>query len=239
MQAAACLRCGGANESDDLVCVGCSQTRVRAVLPSTDLVEPPFTQADAALFGDLFYDAQLDEAEAAAGETAWGLIVRIQEHMGGDTQLWVEVLLAPEGPATPPEDLWGTPVVLAHLPTATRQSVQERIDWARHTTTVRHLRPVDVDERRVIARRGFLGAPEGLPLLLAARQRLASLAFESVVGAPVVSRVTREGDREVLSCEVHVKASDGRKKPVVVELFASDAATLDPRLVAAAASFCK
>jgi hypothetical protein len=194
---------------------------------------------DAALFGDIFYDEQLEVAEATAGERAWGLILRVQEQVGGETSLWVQAQLAPEGPATPPEDLWGGPVVLAHLPTATRESVKERIEWARRTTTARHLRPVDIDERRIMARRGFLGAPEALPLLLAARQRLASLAFESVVGAPIVSRVTREGDREVLSCEVHVKATDGRKKPIVVELFACDSTTLDARLVAAAASFCK
>ena len=239
MQAAACLRCGGSNESDDLVCMDCSQTRVRAVLPNTDLVEPPFSEMDAALFGDIFYDEQLEMAEAKAGETAWGLIVRVREQMGGDTSLWVEAQLAPEGPATPPEDLWGGPVVLAHLHTATRESVRERIEWARHTTTVRHLRPVDIEERRVLARRGFLGAPDALPLLLAARLRLASLAFDRVVGAPIVSRVTREGDREVLASEVHVEATDGRKKPIVVELFACEATVLDARLVEAAASFCK
>lgn len=236
-EAAACLRCGGQHDGDDLVCARCSITRVRAALPADDLVEAPFNELDVALLGDMVYDEQLERAEQKAGEQAWGIVVRVRGSLGSDASLSVEALLAPDGPSTPPEDLWGEPVVLAKLPTATRESIGERIAWAHHISKVRGLRPVDVDERHSLARRGFLGDAGGLALLLAARLRLATLGFEGVRNAPVVSFVRDEGDIQVLSCEVHVPAVD-RERAIVVELFAMEGKPVDASLVAAAASFC-
>ncbi|GEM_PF-4034855 len=238
-EAAACLRCGSVQGcADDLVCERCSITRVRSVLSDDTLVEPPFNPLEVALLGDLVYDEQLELAEQKGGERVWGLVVRVRGSLGGGVSLSVEAQLAPEGADTPAEDLWGEPVVLAKLPTATRESIGDRIAWARHTTKVRGLRPLDIDERQTVARRGFLGGPDGLPMLLAARLRLATLEFEGVHGAPAVSFVRKEEGKEVLFVEVHVPRADG-ERPIVVELFAMEGNPAVPvALVAAAEAFC-
>ncbi len=242
------MRCGAEHGGDDLVCAECSITRVRAVQPDLDSVvrlkserpqDAPFNELDVALLGDMVYDEQLDRAEQKGGEHAWGLVVRVRGSLGGDVSLSIEVLLTPDGPATPHEDVWGEPVVLAKVPTATRESIGDRIAWARHTTKLRQLQPLDIDERHAVARRGFHGGPDGLPMLLAARLRLATLGFEGVSGAPVVSFVRRESGKEVLFVEVHVPAADSGESPIVVELFALEGNPAVPvALVAAAASFC-
>ncbi len=239
-EAAACLRCGGAHEGDDLVCERCSTTRVRAALPNDELVEAPFNDLDVALLGDMVYDEQLDRAEARANEKAWGLVVRMRGGVGTDASLSVEAVLSVDGPSTPAQDLWGAPVVLAKLASATRESIRDRIAWARHTTQLRHLHPVDIDERHSLARRGFLGAAEGLPMLLAARLRLATLDFEGVATAPIVAIVQKEAEIEVLTCEVHLPAPDERGRPIVIELLSmAGNPIVDKRMVAAARAFCE
>lgn len=240
---AVCLRCGGESDTDDdLVCTRCSQTRVRAALPSSqpDPVEPPFSELDVSLLGDMVYDEQLERVEAAAGETAWGLVVRVEELMGMGTTLTVLAVLAPNGPATPREDLWGDATVVARVTGATRESVRDRIAWARHTSQLRRLQPVVVEERRAIARPGFRGDGEGLRMLLAARLRLATLSFEGLRDAKIVARTEARRQGEALLCEALVDAKDGRAAPLVVELFSCEGSPkLDPSLVVAAMAFAR
>jgi len=165
-----CARCGEPCDAFDLVCNRCSETRVRAALPASDA--PPEDQSDATL------DERLGRLEQLAGEKAYRLVVMVDGTLGGESTVILSVLTAPDGPATPPEDVWAEPAVLATFECATSAVVGTRLKTAMRMTSERKLHPPEIRRRLRVGTRGFMGEPAAAGMLLDARLHMARLALE-------------------------------------------------------------
>lgn len=163
-----CARCGEACEADDLVCNRCSETRIRATLPAEGL--PPSIEE-----GSL--DDKLARAEEQAGERAHHLVSSIEGTLGGDVTVHISVVMAPEGPATPIEDVWSSPVELTTLECGSSEVAAARMNWIDSTTQARGLAPAEVSRRFRVGTRGFRGDALAVGMLLDARLHMARRAL--------------------------------------------------------------
>ncbi len=166
-----CARCGEPCEANDLVCNRCSETRIRATLPASDA--PPEEQSEARLV------ERLEKIEQLAGEKAYRLAVAIDGSLGGESTLVLSVVTAANGPATPAEDVWAEPAVLATFECATQEAVSARLTTAQRLTRDRDLQSLEVSRRLRVGTRGFMGEASAAGMLLDARLHMARLALES------------------------------------------------------------
>lgn len=207
-----CARCGETCEADELVCNRCSETRIRATLPVEGL--PPSMEE-----GTL--DEKLARAESQSGERAHHLVGSIEGTLGGDVTVHISVVTAPEGPATPAEDIWSTPMDLTTLECGSEVAAA-RMNWIEQTTAAKKLAPAEVTRRFRVGTRGFRGEAHAVGMLLDARLHMArrALGHEAVERACTVE--TDEG-----GCRV---VADFTSKGTI-ELFSTTHAT--PELLAA------
>jgi len=165
-----CSRCGQPCEADDLVCNRCSETRIRATLPAEGL--PPGYGEEGTL------DEQLARVEQSASESAYRLCASIEGTLGGEVTVHVSVVLAADGPATPAEDVWGSPTALTSLACGSSEVVAARLSWIDRITTVRGLHVPEIKRRFRVGTRGFRGEAHAVGMLLDARLHMARRALE-------------------------------------------------------------
>ncbi len=182
----------------------------------------PVTPADVAMLGDMVFEEQLRRVEKESGESAYQMVVEADGVLGGDRTLRVAVITAPGGPEAAPEDVWSDAVDLAVLPLAPDGRIDARVAWAQAVTAERKLLPPQVRERYRLGMRGFAGEPDALPMLLAARLRMATLALEGATPTRRGHHVVQEEGRAVARAWVEIERPD-QTWPVVVELFSHDA----------------
>ncbi len=165
-----CARCGDACEADDLVCNRCSETRVRAALPAVGL---PASAEEGSL------DERLERLEKQAGELAHRVVASIEGALGGEVTVHISVVMAPEGPATPPEDVWSQPVELTTLECGSSEVAATRMNWVDRVTVERGLLPAEIVRRFRVGTRGFRGSASAVSMLLDARLHMARRALET------------------------------------------------------------
>lgn len=180
-----------------------SETRIRTV--------PPPSGGEAALF-----DQQLRAAEEAQGERARAFHVAITGVVGSEPSVRVLVATAPDGPRSPPEDVWSEPVLLVELPAASVDSVRRRVAWVLRRTAALGLAAPEIDERWSFGSHSFRGDPDGVAQLLDARLRLASLSLDDARVARCTAHAVPDGAELVVTA--HFEIADGRPQPVLVEL---------------------
>lgn len=165
-----CARCGEPCEADDLVCNRCSETRVRAALPAEG--PPPPTVEEGSL------DDKLAAIEKRTGERAHHVIASIEGTLGGSVTVHISIMTAPEGPATPPEDVWSEPVELTTIECGTSEVAATRMHWIDRVTAERKLMPPEITRRYRVGPRGYHGEPHAVGMLLDARLHMARRALE-------------------------------------------------------------
>jgi hypothetical protein len=172
------------------------------------------------------YDQQLLDAEEKAGERAHSLIVHLSGVLGAPPRMRVDLVTAPDGPATPPEDIWSSPVTLAQLEAASEDSVRARVAWVLDATERFGLRAPTIEERYHVASHGFFGSPDALPLLLDARLARVKMTLPEhrVLG---VACAVDEATKEIV-CAVELEPREERQNPIVCELLRQPMADLDP-----------
>lgn len=210
-----CARCGEPCDAHDLVCNRCSETRVRAALPASDV--PPEEQSDATL------DERLTQIERMAGEKAHRLVLTVDGALRGESTVVVAVLTAPDGPATPPEDVWAEPAVVATFECGTSDVAAARVQMATRLSADRGLHPPEVRRRLRVGTRGFMGDPAAAGMLLDARLHMARLALE-----PRRARAARLEESSGALAVLVEFSSDGAgsdQEGTVVELFSEAAPT--------------
>jgi hypothetical protein len=164
-----CARCGEACDADDLVCNRCSETRIRATLPAEDA--PPSVEE-----GSL--DDKLAGVETNANERAHHVVASIEGTLGGNVTIHIAVVTAPEGPATPPEDIWSEAAPLTTLECGSSEVAAARMKWIDRITTERKLQPPEITRRYRVGPRGYRGEPHAVGMLLDARLHMARRALE-------------------------------------------------------------
>ncbi len=164
-----CARCGEACEADDVVCDRCSETRVRAALPAEGL--PPSVEE-----GSL--DDKLASVEKRTGERAHYVVASIDGTLGGNVTVQISVVTAPDGAATPPEDVWGDPAPLTTIECGSSEVAAARMNWIDRVTAERKLHPPEIARRYRVGTRGYRGEPHAVGMLLDARLHMARRALE-------------------------------------------------------------
>jgi hypothetical protein len=164
-----CARCGEACDADDLVCNRCSETRIRATLPADDA--PPSVEE-----GSL--DDKLVAAEKSSSERAHHVVASIEGTLGGSVTVNISVVMAPDGPATPPEDIWSDAVPLTTLECGTSEVAAARMKWIDRITTDQKLQPPEITRRYRVGPRGYRGEAHAVGMLLDARLHMARRALE-------------------------------------------------------------
>jgi len=197
-----CARCGEPCGFGDLVCNRCSETRVRAALPAEGL--PPSLEE-----GSL--DDKLARIEERTGERAHHLVATVEGALGGDVKVSIAVVTAPEGPATPPEDVWSEAVPLTTLEYGSSEVAATRMQWIDRVTAERALQQPEITRRYRVGTRGFRGDPGAVGMLLDARLHMARRALgedaaeraclleESGAELRVVADFTNKGTIELFS----------------------------------------
>jgi hypothetical protein len=191
------------NEPDRTAREEKSETRLRTVAPTNERV---------------LYDQQLRDAEAASGERARNIVVRIGGVVGAEPGLVVLLVTAPDGPSTPAEDVWSEPVVLVDLRVASPDSVRERVQWALEASKAHGLLPPTIEEVWTFGAHPFRGDPRAIAQLCDARLRLVKLAFD---GCPLVRCAYAQesgpnGEELVVTAEL--RAQDARNETIRCEL---------------------
>jgi hypothetical protein len=213
-----CARWGEPCEPHDLVCNRCSETRVRAALPASDV--SPDEQSDATL------DERLTRIEELAGEKAYRLTLTIDGALGGESTVVVAVLTAPDGPATPPEDVWAEPAVVATFECGTSDVVAARVQMVTRLSADRGLHAPEVRRRLRVGTRGFMGDAAAAGMLLDARSHMARLALDPRrAGA---ARVEEAGGTLAVLVEFSDDEASAGEQPApatVVEIFSEAAPT--------------
>lgn len=181
-----CARCGEPCDRGDLVCNRCSETRVRAALPAEGL--PPSLEE-----GSL--DDKLARIEARTGELAHHLVASIDGALGGEVTVNIAIVTTPEGPATPPEDIWSEPVPLTTLECGSSEVAATRMSWIDRVTAARKLAEPEITRRFRVGTPGFRGEPGAVGMLLDARLHMARRALEDQPS---------DGPPEERSCAVEV-----------------------------------
>ncbi len=174
MSEAALLRCSECNDpvpATQLVCPRCS-TRKMATISENDESVIRRTPGSNSL------DAALAALELRAGERAHSIDVEVNAILGGPGHVIVRVVLAPEGPDTPLEDVWGEPEVLSDDAELGPDERAARLGWVQRMTDERGLRPGKLEERYRLGLRDDAVDAETIPLLLGARLKSATLFLE-------------------------------------------------------------
>ncbi len=164
-----CARCGEACEAQDLVCNRCSETRIRATLPAEDL--PPSMEE-----GSL--DEKLARIEARTGERPHHIVASIEGTLGGSVTVHIAVMMSPEGPATPTEDIWSEPEALTTLECGSSEVAAARMNWIDRVTSEKKIVVPEVTRRYRVGTRGFRGEASAVGMLLDARLHMARRALE-------------------------------------------------------------
>jgi hypothetical protein len=183
-----CARCGDACDADDLVCNRCSETRVRAALPAEGL--PPSAEE-----GSL--DERLVRIEERTGERAHHVVASIEGTLGGDVIVNIAIVTTPEGPATPPEDVWSEPAPLTSLECGSSEVAATRMNWIDRATAERKLQPPEVTRRFRVGTRGFRGDASAVGMLLDARLHMARRALEPDGESPHRTCTVEDDDRTI------------------------------------------
>jgi hypothetical protein len=164
-----CARCGEPCGLGDLVCNRCSETRVRAALPAEGL--PPSLEE-----GSL--DDKLARGEARTSEKAHHLVATIEGALGGEVTVSISVVTSPEGPATPPEDVWSEAVALTTLSCGSSEVAATRIHWIDRVSADRGLADPEVSRRYRVGTPVYRGEPDAVGMLLDARLHMARRALD-------------------------------------------------------------
>lgn len=210
-----CARCGEPCGRGDLVCNRCSETRVRAALPAEGL--PPSLEE-----GSL--DDKLARIEERTGERAHHLVASIEGALGGDVVVSISVVTSPDGPATPPEDVWSDAVALTTLECGSSEVAATRTNWIDRVTAQRSLLPPEVTRRYRVGTRGFRGDAGAVGMLLDARLHMARRALNP---DDVDADAERSCSLEAVGEEVRVVADFTTKG--TIELFSEPHATPELR----------
>jgi hypothetical protein len=205
-----CARCGEPCGRGDLVCNRCSETRVRAALP----VEGPPPVEEGSL------DEKLARIETETGERAHHVVASIEGALGGDVKVSIAIVTAPDGPSTPPEDVWSDAVPITTLECGSSEVAAARMNWIDRATAERGLQPAEVTRRFRIGTRGYQGEPSAVGMLLDARLHMARRALGQEA-APRACVLERDAD------EVRVVADFTSKG--IIELFSEPKATPELR----------
>ncbi len=134
----------------------------------------------------------------------------------------ISVVTAPDGPATPLEDIWSSPVELTTLECGSSEVAAARMNWIDRTTQDRALAPAEVTRRFRVGTRGFRGDALAVGMLLDARLHMARRALDD----EAIER-TCSIEQDDAGCRV---VADFVKKGTI-ELFSTTHPT--PELVAA------
>ncbi len=212
-----CARCGEACEADDVVCNRCSETRIRATLPAEGL--PPSVEE-----GSL--DDKLARAEERSGERAHHLVASIEGTLGGEVTVHIAVVTAPEGPKTPAEDVWSSPLELTTLECGSSEVAAARMNWIDQTSTARELAPAEITRRFRVGTRGFRGDALAVGMLLDARLHMARRALDEESSPASIERACSI-EMDEGTCRI---VADFTNKGTI-ELFSTSHAT--PELIAA------
>ena len=181
-----CARCGEACEADALVCTRCSETRIRAALPAEGM--PPSVE-------EVSLDELLARAEAESGETAHHVVASIDGALGGEVKVSISIVTAQEGPATPLEEIWSTPVALTTLACGSSEVAAARLSWVERITEVRGLQAPELTRRLRVGTRGYRGEASAVGMLLDARLHMARRALErDQEPTPQTCSIIDEGD---------------------------------------------
>ncbi len=183
-----CARCGEACDADDVVCNRCSETRIRATLPAEDA--PPSVEE-----GSL--DDKLAAVEDGANERAHHVIAAIEGTLGGNVAIHISIVMAPDGPATPPEDVWSDAIPLTTLECGSSEVAAARMKWIDRVTAERKLQAPEITRRYRVGTRGYRGEPHAVGMLLDARLHMARRALEGGEGS-TERACTIENDRGTL-----------------------------------------
>jgi hypothetical protein len=190
-----CARCGEPCEADDLVCARCSETRIRAALPAEGL--PPSVE-------EVSLDELLSRAERGSGEHAHHIVAAIEGALGGEVTVSISVVLTPDGPATPAEEIWSNPTPLTTLACGSSEVAAARMSWIERVTTDRGLAAADVSRRYRVGTRGYRGEPQAVGMLLDARLHMARRALEEADEASPIECTVRD-DEGTLRVEAEFK----------------------------------
>jgi hypothetical protein len=106
--------------------------------------------------------------------------------------------MSPDGPATPPEDVWSDAVALTTLECGSSEVAAARMNWIDRITQERHLAAPEISRRFRVGTRGYRGEPDAVGMLLDARLHMARRALED--GSETIER----------ACTVEVDAKDAR-----------------------------
>ncbi len=180
-----CARCGEACDADDVVCTRCSETRIRATLPAEDA--PPSVEE-----GSL--DDKLAAAENGANERAHHVIAAIEGTLGGNVSVHISIVMSPDGPATPPEDVWSEAIPLTTIECGSSEVAAARMKWIDRVTAERKLQAPEITRRYRVGTRGYRGEPHAVGMLLDARLHIARRALEGGEGsAPRACTLEHDG----------------------------------------------
>jgi hypothetical protein len=164
-----CARCGERCGRGDLVCNRCSETRLRAALPA---------EGPSASIEEGTLDTKLVRIEADAGERAHHFVASIEGTLGGEVTVSISVVTAPDGPATPPEDVWSEAAALTTLECGSSEVAAARMLWVDRVTADRGLVAPEITRRFRVGTRGFRGEASAVGMLLDARLHIARRALE-------------------------------------------------------------
>lgn len=142
---------------------------MRAALPAEGL--PPSVEE-----GSL--DDKLARVEARTGERAHHFVASIEGALGGEVTVSLSVVTTPDGPATPPEDIWSEPEALTTLAFGSSEVATARMNWVDRVTADRGLAEPEVTRRFRVGQRGFQGDPGAVGMLLDARLHMARRALD-------------------------------------------------------------
>jgi hypothetical protein len=123
-------------------------------------------------------DAALAALELRTGERVHSIDVAVNAILGGPGHVVVRAVLAPDGPDTPLEDVWGEPELLADESDLGPDERAARLGWAQRLTEERGLKVGKLDERYRLGLRDDAVDGETIPLLLGARLKSATLFLE-------------------------------------------------------------
>jgi len=145
---------------------------VRAALPAEGL--PPAIEE-----GSL--DDKLARIEGRTSEKAHHLVASIEGALGGEVTVSIAVVTAPDGPATPPEDVWSEPVPLTTLACGSSEVAATRMRWIDRVTADRGLAEPEVSRRYRVGTPGYRGEPDAVGMLLDARLHMARRALDDAL----------------------------------------------------------
>ncbi len=210
MAEAALLRCSECNDpvpAEGLVCPRCATRRMKTVAENDESVVRRSP-------GSNNLDGALAALELRTGERAHSIDVDVNAMLGGPGHVIVRVVLAPEGPDTPLEDVWSEPELLADETELGPDERAARIGWVQRITEERNLREGKLVERYRLGLRDGVIDRATIPLLLGARLKSATLFLEGFTRGEVFI------DRHEDTARCNARFLHPRGRELIVELIA-------------------